>query len=350
MIIAAALFVFSIPVLSQTNPVILIPGVTGSQLVNKRTGETVWLRTRRSKVDDMRLPLLADPLKTRDDLVAGDILRSVKINIIPRIDVYQGLIDAFKTRAGYHEESWDSPTSAGAEKSIYVFPYDWRLDNVETARQLVRKIEALRRKLKKPGLKFDVIAHSMGGLVARYAAMYGEADLVPVGRKPVPTWPGAKVFDRIVLLGTPNEGSPLALGAFVNGFSLGPININLPFVQNVSKFDVFTIPSAYELLPAPGTFRVVDQNFDPMDVDLYDPKTWTRFGWNAIDDPKFTKEFSAAEQKIATTFFTSMLLRAKRLHEALAVAAPATPVVKIDIVGAECKDTLDTVVIYSTLR
>lgn len=335
---------------SAKNPVILIPGVTGSELVNDATGEIVWLKAQRSKFDDIRLPITADPLKARDGLRSGDILRSVKIGIFPRIDVYAGLIDALKVRGGYHEESWDDPTVKGGENAIYVFAYDWRLDNVETARQLVRKIEQLKRKLKKPGLRFDVIAHSMGGLIARYASMYGDVDLPPSGRIPRPTWAGAKNFDRVVLLGTPSEGSALALNALINGFSLGPITFNLPFVQNISKFDVFTTPTAYELLPAPGTFHAVDENFEPLDIDIYDPKQWDKYGWNAINDLKFAEQFRIAEQRSAKSFFESMLVRAKRLHEALAVPLDRVRGPVFELVGGDCRDTLDTVIVYRDTR
>ena len=41
----------------------------------------------------------------------------------------------------------------------------------------MKKIKALKTKLRKPNLKFNVVAHSMGGLVTRYAAMYGDTDL-----------------------------------------------------------------------------------------------------------------------------------------------------------------------------
>ncbi|MBK7933526.1 MAG: hypothetical protein IPK01_08495 [Acidobacteria bacterium] len=54
---------------------------------------------------------------------------------------------------GYHEEFWDTPTAKGGEKSIYVFPYDWRLDNVENARLLIRKIVDLKAKIKQPELE-----------------------------------------------------------------------------------------------------------------------------------------------------------------------------------------------------
>ena len=321
------------------NPVIIIPGITGSELVNSKTDETVWLSIARSKVDDIRLPVTADPLKSRDDLVAGDIVRSVKIGLLPRADFYQGLIDAL-VKEGYHEETWETPGAGAAKSSIFVFPYDWRLDNVHNAKLLVDRVESVKKKLKKPDLKFDIVAHSMGGLIARYAAMYGNADLPPAGRKMVPTWAGDKLFGKIVLLGTPNEGSPLTLESFINGETFGPFAINLPFVRNISRFDVFTMPAAYELLPAPGTFKLMDPDMQEISVDLYDPKVWNKYGWDPIEDRKFDKTFTAAERKAAPIFFATMLNRAKRFHEALSAVSNTKPSVEFALVGSECKQTV----------
>ncbi|HQZ82528.1 MAG TPA: hypothetical protein PLR83_04860 [Pyrinomonadaceae bacterium] len=322
------------------NPVIIIPGITGSELINDTTGETVWLSIARSKVDDIRLPIITDPLKSRDGLVAGDILRSVKLGLLPRVDVYQGLIDAL-VKQGYHEETWKAPGPNADRSSVFVFPYDWRLDNVQNAQLLVDRVESVKKKLAKPELKFDIIAHSMGGLIARYAAMYGSADLPPAGRKAVPTWAGDKLFGKIVLLGTPNEGSPLTLEGFINGETFGPVAINLPFVRNISRFDVFTMPAAYELLPAPGTFRLMDADMKQISVDLYDPKVWAKYGWDPIEDPKFDKTFTSAERKAAPIFFAKMLERAKLFHEALSAVSNTKPSVEFALVGSECKETVN---------
>lgn len=326
-------------------PVIVIPGLTGSELINQKTGEVVWFKAPRSKDDDLRLPITLDPRKAGDNLVAGDILRKVKFGIFPSVDVYGGLIEAFKSKAGYHEESWEEPTASGAEASIYIYAYDWRLDNVENARRLIRKVEAVKARLKRPDLRFTIVAHSMGGIIARYAAMYGDADLPTGGRRPQPTWAGSKHFARIFLLGTPSEGSPGALSSLINGFAIGGVNINLPWVQNLSRFDVFTIPSAYQLMPAPGSVRMLDSGLDPMDVDLYDVRTWTRYGWNTIQDKRFAREFTPAEVREAPAFLKLMLDRARRLHEALAAGGSGSGY-EFDLVGADCKPSLDTIVLY----
>ncbi len=328
------------------NPIILIPGMTGSELRHKDTGDKVWFKTFKSKAEDIRLPILADPTRMHDDLIATDALRNVKIAVFPVYDIYGDFIGAMEKRGGYHEESWESPSEDGYKDSLYVFAYDWRLDNVGNARLLIKKIEALRTKLKIPDLKFDIVAHSMGGLIARYAAMYGEADL-PSGRaRPHPTWAGAKYFDKIVTLGTPNEGSALALNALVNGYSIGNVRIDLPFVQDSSKFLVFTIPAAYQLLPAPGTLRAFDERLNPVHIDIYDPKVWTKYGWNPIDDKDFPSEFNVAERKTAPIYFAAALDRARRWQEALAADGGQTGGVTFYVIGSDCKTALDAIAIY----
>ena len=227
------LTIFTFSIQAQTtetkgkNPIIIIPGLTGSELVNSQTKETVWFKPQRAKDDDLRLPISSlNVAKNKDSLVPGDLIRNVKLlKFLPEIEIYQKLIDALQTRGGYTEGKWDNPTVKGYEDTFYVFAYDWRLDNVENAQLLMRKIETLKRTLKRPNLKFNIVAHSMGGLIARYAAMYGSADL-PAG-KPRPTWAGAKNFSKVFLLGTPNEGSPQSLDALINGFSYVGGGLNL---------------------------------------------------------------------------------------------------------------------------
>ena len=327
------------------NPVILIPGLIGSELVNGKNGEVVWFKARRSKSDDLRLPVSPVLTRNRDSLQPRDVLRTIKIGIFPKADVYESIAKAMET-SGYVEGKWSNPPVKGYEDTFYVFAYDWRRDNVENARLLVRQIQMLKRRLKKPDLKFDVIAHSMGGLITRYAAMYGDVDLPGGGRKPVPTWSGAGSFRKIFLLGTPNEGSVLSLNSLANGVSFFGISINLPFIQNLTKFDLFTIPSTYQLLPSDGTLKAYDENLKPLKVDVYDPATWTKYGWNVIDDKGFAKEFSPAEQRNARAYFVTVLNRAKAFQEALNAPTKGDIPLSINIVGSDCKPTLDAIVIH----
>ena len=159
-------------------PIIIIPGLTGSNLVNSRTGEEVWFKARRSKDDDIRLPISPNPLQNRDNLTAKDIIRKVEfLKFCRRSKFMERLIRrSANASAAIEKQIGMPPTRKDSQDTFYVFPYDWRRDNVENARLLMRKIDTLKRRLGKPNLKFNIVAHSMGGLIARYAAMYGSAE------------------------------------------------------------------------------------------------------------------------------------------------------------------------------
>lgn len=327
-------------------PVIIIPGLIGSELINKTTGDKVWFNLGRAKNDDLRLPISADLAANRDDLVPGDILRKIQlIRFVPEIEVYQKLLEQLE-KDGYTESKIDDPAETGFADTFYVFPYDWRRDNVENAHLLLEKMDGIRRKLKRPDLRFNIVAHSMGGLIARYAAMYGTADLTSAKMRP--NWKSAAYFNSISLVGTPNGGSMQSLNSLLNGFSLfGLGKINLPFVRDLSKFDLFTIPAIFQLIPSDGTLRAFDENLRPLRINIYDPAVWEEYGWTAYTDRKFADEFDDAGQKTARAYFRAVLLRARLFQTALD-ADPGRRKVPVPIYyfGAECRSTLDAVVLY----
>jgi pimeloyl-ACP methyl ester carboxylesterase len=318
-------------------PVIIIPGITGSNLYNKKTNKEAWFKLTRPKDDDIRLPMSPNLAANRDLLETRDIIRSVKIaSFLPEIEIYERLIYALETRGGYREAKWDNPGKNGFQDTFYVFPYDWRRDNVENARLLIRRIEALKAKLKKPNLKFNIIAHSMGGLISRYAAMYGDAD-IPTGPMQ-PTWNGAKHLDKVFLLGTPNDGSILALKALLQGQALAT-TLPLPILQSFSRFDAFTIPSIFQLLPTNGGLVVYDENFKPLKLDVYDPNTWDEYDWSIWEDKDFKEDFSEEERNNARPYFLAALQRARKFQEAIRAFRPGKVPVGFYLVGGDCKDT-----------
>ena len=92
------------PVNTGKAPIIIIPGLTGSDLYNSRTGEQVWFKPVRAKDDDLRLPISPNLTRNRDSLVARDIMRGVKIvSFLPEIEVYEKLISSLEARGGYKE-------------------------------------------------------------------------------------------------------------------------------------------------------------------------------------------------------------------------------------------------------
>lgn len=324
-------------------PVIVIPGLAGSNLVNRNTEKLVWFKASRAKDDDVRLPISPNLSENIDNLEARDILRSVRLfKILPEVEVYERLINELEER-GYREAKWTEPGPNDGTDTFFVFPYDWRRDNVETARLLIKKIESLKEAIGKPDLKFIVIAHSMGGLIARYAAMYGDAD-IPRG-KPSPAWAGARHFSKIFLLGTPNEGSILAINALLNGTSFSGGGFNIPFVRNISRFDVFTIPSVYQLLPRAGTLMVYNEELEPLKLDIFNEVTWDEYDWSIWKHKDFHKKFNAIEQSSARLFFRSAMERARRFQEALEAAPKRRASVDFYLVGSDCRDTQNAIIL-----
>ncbi len=351
------------------NPVVIIPGVTGSQLVNPYTNRTVWFSVRRDKDDDIRLPISSPILsRNRDSLQVKDIIREIKFRVLPDVEVYQVLIDALKEK-GYTEADWKNPKATDV---YYVFPYDWRRDNVATAHLLMRRLAAVKRSVRRPGLKFDIIAHSMGGLVARYAAMYGLSQLPPANRKPVPTWAGAAHINKLMMFGTPNEGSFNAFDAMLNGYPI-VAGRKLPLIDDFRSEDVFSAPSSFQLLPHQTSVRFLDENLKEIKVDLYDPNNWFKYRWGPLSDPKFLSKLRDApklalkdpeikpvkrNRRLAgddllisrTTFaqarayFVSALSRAHRFHRALNAVSRTAPV-ELFAYGGNCSDTLDAVLL-----
>ncbi|MBK8465120.1 MAG: hypothetical protein IPL32_04755 [Chloracidobacterium sp.] len=352
----------------QRNPIIIIPGFSGTEIVDAE-GRTVWFSVKRGKTDDLRLPIQSPVIShNRDSLQPKDLIRSVDIKLFPDIEVYQSLIDSLKAK-GYTEAQWNDPKAANV---FYVFPYDWRRDNVESAQLLMRRMAAVRKAVRDPKLKFDILAHSMGGLIARYAAMYGTADLPAEGVQPKPNGSGAAFMNKIMMFGTPNEGSFNAFEALLRG---SPIiaDRKLPFVDDLRPEDVFATPSMFQLLPHPSAARFYDENLKPIALDLYDADTWLKYGWGALADPKFLGKLKDAPRLALTnkdikpkaldkkaniddrltgrttyaqarSYFVSVLSRAKRFHSALDVVEKNVPL-DLYAFGGNCSQTLDGAVL-----
>ena len=358
-------------------PVIVVPGILGSQLVNRRTGEVVWPSAFRSDDDGLSLPVSPDLAANRDELAATRIVETAELaRLAPDVYVYYEMLRALKLYGGYREGDWQNPAPDGDRDTFYVFPYDWRRDNVESARELVRRVEELKHRLNRPDLRFNVVAHSMGGLVARYAAMYGASDLPPEGVAPRPDWAGASFISKIFMFGTPNEGSAEAFATLLEGYSVTEgLRRRLRLLNQLSREDALTAPSLYQLLPHSKVARFLDENLRPLAVDLYDPESWRRYGWAAACVPSEKKSAARGKDKRGAepkgdakvgkedgrdarspqegcdaarfdAYLSVVLQRAARFHEAIDAAGgnEASPV-QLFAFGGDCEETLAAPVI-----
>ncbi|HJT28052.1 MAG TPA: hypothetical protein VJ784_11630 [Pyrinomonadaceae bacterium] len=323
-------------------PVIVIPGILGTELLNPKTRETVWPSAFRTSQEG--LPISPDLAANHDDLIPGKIIETVKLaRVLPEVYVYRDLLVALRRYAGYRDGDWNNPAADDYQDTFYVFPYDWRKDNVSNARELIRRISQLKTKLQRPDLKFNIVAHSMGGLIARYAAMYGDADLPP-GDGPIqPTWQGAAHISKIVMIGVPNEGSADAFATLVEGYSITEgLRRRVPLLNKLTAEDVVSAPALFQLMPHARAVRFLDENLQPLAVDLYDQEVWKRYGWSVIySSPNFRRRYASD----LDAYLAATLQRARRFHEALDAMRPEnTPVILLAI-GGDCEETLNSPVI-----
>ncbi len=340
-------------------PVIVIPGMLGSQLINSKTGEVEWPSVFRTSKADAILPVSPDLAANRDDLVAGKIVETLQLgSVLPEVYVYRDLLEALRQYGGYREGDWNNPTADGDQDTFYVFAYDWRRDNVENARELTRRVERLKDRLQRPDLRFNVLAHSMGGLVARYSAMYGNSDLPPDEIPIQPNWSGAAHINKIIMLGVPNEGSADAFATLLYGYSITEgLRRRVPLLNKLTAEDSITSPALFQLLPHSTSARFLDEELKPLTVDLYDPETWKRYGWSAVNDPAYRKLYATGKNGLAPptqvgdplrnldAYFAAVLKRAKRFHEALDAPSERDPPVMLFAVGGDCEETLDAPVV-----
>lgn len=133
------------------------------------------------------------------------------------------------------------------DEDVFTFPYEWRDSNVENAKLLRDKINEIKQTTGYS--QVDIVAHSMGGLLAReyIESNYYQNDV-----------------DQLVTLGTPHNGAPEAYmkweaGAFLN--NLSEIYFKHKFSQETEEngyeniFDYIQkrpIVSVKELLPVYG--------------------------------------------------------------------------------------------------
>ena len=132
-------------------PVIVIPGLFGSKLRNRTTGVEVWPGAwNRVLFDDYGdLELRFDPTTLevrRDDLEAFDLAE-----VVLGKNFYGPIVNTLVNFGGYVRATPGTPVKAG-ERRYYVFPYDWRQDNVEQAKGLDQSDRRNPRRLRRSGI------------------------------------------------------------------------------------------------------------------------------------------------------------------------------------------------------
>ena len=324
------------------NPIIFIPGFLGSRLENAVTGQNVWGNfTGMNAMDgysNQQLSALSYPMEYGTPLI--DIKsEAVPVALLEKVDVrLMGITFQFNAYSeimrilalgGYVKEGGIIPKDKHFY-SLFVFYYDWRQDLVQNAVRLHQFILSRKHYLQKEyeklyGVKdydvqFDFVAHSMGGLLARYYLRYGNQDLPQDGSLPVFDWRGSKNVDKVAIIGTPNAGYLDAFLQLINGFSPDPS------VKPYPPAVVGTFASYYQMLPLLYTRSVLyEDELGTEQVDIFDLKNWITHKWGLADpgQDKFLKvllpkvKTAKERRKIALDHLKKCLKRAKQLTEAL---------------------------------
>lgn len=287
----------------RRNPVILIHGLLGSRLEDPATGHEFWGTFSPTLPERDNLKLLSVPMSwgkplrgLTNNTRASFLLDTVSIRVMGMqfsMYAYGPLVDTIR-EAGYVQEGSKEHLEEGRCPTFFIFYYDWRRSIAENAIELGKFIRAKQAQLNgeyrirygaaPEPIRFDLMGHSMGGLIGRYYMRYGETPLPDDANAPDPaiTWAGAKNVGKLIQVGTPNAGYLDTVIELVNGLRLQP---GAPLYPTAV---IGTFPSFYEMMPFPQ-FAAVRKAIPGKTeeesvargeaVDLYDLNTWIKYKW-----------------------------------------------------------------------
>ncbi len=328
----------------ERNPVIVVHGFLGAQLKDSKTGEMIWggftgmnvlKGFSKEQLRGISIPMaMGKPLRDlKNDVQPASILKNVDVRILGlhfNLDAYDKMLEIL-AKAGYVPE--DAPLPQDKHfSSLFVFYYDWRRDLPENAARLhefiLRKRTYLQEQYRKCygvddyDVQFDIVAHSMGGLLSRYYLEYGDQDLPADGSMPVLDWRGSTYIDKLVVVATPNAGYLDTFVELQKGLQIAPeIPAYPPGV-------IGTFPTYYQMLPLLSTRSVVYKDDpDGKPADIFDPELWNKMRWG-LADPKHDEalkiilpDAKTAEERhaIAVDHLAKCLKRAKQFTDAMRI-------------------------------
>jgi pimeloyl-ACP methyl ester carboxylesterase len=211
--------------------VILLPGIMGSELVATDTGVTLWGLSSRSYATFWTSGSHWEDLKVTEDELAGRTGR-VEARRLLKFPAFAPVLRGFEP---YSKLSASLREIVNHDDAILEFPYDWRLSVAHNARHLATAAERhlaqwRSHRFGSRDARLVLVAHSMGGLLARFfTGVLG----------------GGRDVRLTIAVGTPFQGSANAILTMNRG-SGAP----LPLPRKRLLELAVSLPSIYELLPS----------------------------------------------------------------------------------------------------
>ncbi len=323
-------------------PLIVIPGAFGSRLRRVATGEEIWPRSNASLLfssyPEIGVEFDPDTLEP----IEGDVEASEVFRAGLGQDFYGAVLDTLE-HVGRYQRLYPGQKPDKSWRCFYVYVYDWRLDNVTAVQGLHDLIEQVALDHENPALRVDVLAHSNGGLLARYYARYGTADVLTGDTTP-PAHNGSHRIHRLLMVGTPNLGSMQPVLSHVRGEEIG--------LRNIPADIVATCPGAPQLMPHPDMTCFVNMRGDPIDLDVYDIDTWRTLKWSLFSPrvrARVVRRLNSRRKANSylgalEAYLARHLQRGRRFHEVMSVRSrPDEPVPYI--FGGDCTPTVARLVV-----
>jgi pimeloyl-ACP methyl ester carboxylesterase len=252
---------------TPNRPLVFIPGLLGSRLcrpnpANPSEPTVVW-GTLGAVFSFPTLRLVHAAGAKADDVKPCGLLREVAYLGVFTQEVYGPIIRHLE-QVGYREG-----------RDLFVFDYDWRRSVFDNAQALD---DFVRARVPDAGRRVDILAHSLGGLVARvYAVKLG----------------GSARIGRLMSAGTPFLGSVKVFESVEEGW--GVANHLLGGIAAFRR-NMLSFPSIFELAARYGACCDGVVTGTPA-FAVFDAKAWRALGWEGVD-PADMPDLAAASERV----------------------------------------------------
>ncbi|MGK2858642.1 MAG: hypothetical protein ACSLFQ_15685 [Thermoanaerobaculia bacterium] len=292
--------------------VVFVPGITGSQLHDRESGRIVWgdLRSFFLPRDDGYA--LALPIGDAEDrLEAGAPMLRVGTLPLMRRDVYLPIVLAFED-AGYRRGD-----------DLVLFGYDFRRDSVDNGRLLARRIDEISASPDGSAREVHLVCQSNATYLCRWAVRFGDVSMDDAERG-IRRQPSRARIASVTLLATANGGGIRILREIDRG------RIYMKFFGRRFRPEAFfTYVSLYQDLPSGRDDLFIDLEGRPLDIDLFDARSWKTYGWSIFGREAARRAARApeifADEPKRLTLLQRWLDDARRLHALLISDAAPWP-------------------------